>query len=137
MTIDLPTYECVPCKSLPYTREVTLVGSTGSTLPSFVTFSDLNGKISVVITNPATTGSYTFKVKATETNSGMINEEVEFKVTLTCTITSFTNTVKNVKDVVYLIGQVSTVPSVTTLLVPTYSATPSYCLLTPFKLTLE
>ena len=49
-----------------------------------------------MINNPTDTGTYKLKVVATEPVDGVVNEELKFTLTLTCTITSFFNTKKNV-----------------------------------------
>lgn len=62
------------------------------------------GSIYISISNPKDTGIYSFSVLATESISGKTNNEVRFKLTLTCTITAFFNTKKNIKNVNYVIS---------------------------------
>lgn len=70
--ISLPIYRLIPClSSMTYTRQ--LLYDTSSTLPSFITYSDLVGTISVVISNPTDTGVYNFTILARESVSGLTN----------------------------------------------------------------
>jgi hypothetical protein len=56
-------------------------------------------------------------------------------VTLTCTISLFYNTVKNVKNISYVIGAaMNSIPM--TMSVPVYGTVPDYCLLTPVELSI-
>ena len=87
---------------MSYTRQ--LLFNSSSTLPSFITYSDLNGTILIDISNPKDTNTYSFSVLATESVSGQTNTQVSFTVTLTCTISLFYNSVKNVKNISYVIG---------------------------------
>jgi hypothetical protein len=88
----------------------------------------LNGTISIDISNPIDTASYSFSVLATESVSGQTNTQVSFTVTLTCTIIAFYNTVKNVKNVNYVISAAMDSKAIT-MPVPVYETQPDYCLL--------
>ncbi len=125
--IQLPVYWLDPCdSSMSYTRQ--LLFNSSSTLPSFITYSDSNGTILIDISNPKDTDTYSFSVLANESVSGNKNTQVSFNVTLTCTISVFYNTVKNVKNVNYVIGAAMDSKAIT-MAVPVYETQPDYCLL--------
>ena len=62
--------------------------------------------------------------------SGLANTEVNFTLTLTCTITLFYNTAKNVKNVNFAVGATTNNLPIT-MAVPVYGTLPDYCLLKP------
>jgi len=134
LVLPLPDYEVVPClSSKPHTREVKMV--TPGALPSFLSYSDLTGTVNVLISDPYMTGRYELQVVATEPTSGILNDEVLFTISFTCTATSFSNSIRNVSPLNYvipfdLLSVVSIMP------MPVYATTPSHCLITPvdFKL---
>jgi hypothetical protein len=88
-----------------------------------------------VISNPTDTGIYYFTVLATEKVSGLTNSEVKFKLTLTCTISVFYNSEKNVKNVNYAISALLATKAFTMPL-PVFMTKPDYCLLTPYQLSI-
>ena len=67
--------------------------------------------------------------------SGLTNTEVNFILTLTCTITLFYNTAKNVKNVNFAVGATTNNLPIT-MAVPVYGTLPDYCLLVPVELSL-
>ena len=100
--INLPIYSLIPCgSSMTYTRALQLAVTPLDPLPAFISFSDTDGTINVSINNPADTGVYSFRVVAIEPVSGLLNEDVTFVLTLTCTINRFFNTAKGVSNKVY------------------------------------
>jgi hypothetical protein len=148
-TFALPAYDASPCAgSVPFDRQLTIESFTDfsllhhvidstlqTTLPSFIQYSDSEGTFSITITDPNTTGEYNLRVIATEPNSGAINTEVVFKLTLTCTITQFFNTAKGVGNINYMItadlsSKRYSVP------LPTFATEPPYCMLLPLEVKL-
>jgi hypothetical protein len=111
---------------MTYSRK--LLYNSSSNLPNFISFSDFNGTISIDISNPIDTGTYNFSVLATEGVSGHTNTQVSFTLTLTCTISVFYNSVKNVKNVNYVIDAAMDSKAIT-MPVPVYETQPDYCLL--------
>jgi hypothetical protein len=110
--------------------------ATEVALPSFITYSDVDGTMSVDLTNPNVTGIYLLKIVAKEAISGLVHQDVKFTLEMTCTTTFFYNFSKGVKNVYYEIPYDLTSPNVK-LSLPVYKTTPDYCLLQPYTLTLS
>ena len=134
--IPLPTFTLLPClTAVKHSRTLSFDAATQQPLPSFISFSDLDGSISVQITDPSDTGTYKLKVVASEPISGLSNSEVRFTLTLTCTVTQLFNSEKNVNNLIYRIpSDLNSKP--VSLPLPVYKTTPDYCLLTPYALAL-
>ena len=136
MVIPLPNYTLIPClTSVTHKRSLMVDSATLTNLPLFVSFSDSAGTISIKINNPTDTGEYKFKVVAVEPVSGLVNEEIKFTLTLTCTTRLFFNSEVNVNNVAYTVpADLNSEPVRLTL--PVYKTSPDYCLLQPYALTL-
>jgi hypothetical protein len=135
--INLPAYTNIPCGiSVPMQRELKVDSDTPQSLPSFITFSDEDGTITIDLTDPKVTGVYKLIVIATEPISGNFNDEVKFYLEMTCTTTLFYNFTKGVKNIYYEIPADLTSPLVK-LPLPVYKTTPEWCLLIPYSLALS
>ena len=117
---------------MTYTRALKLAVTPLDPLPAFISFSDADGTFNVAINNPADTGVYPLRVVAVEPVSGLLNEDVNFVLTLTCTIHRFYNTAKGVSNKVYEVYPGEN--PVLKLSKPLYATEPDYCLLRPYSL---